>query len=59
MREPLASNNELAQKLSKLERKVGTHDQAIIGVLKAIRELMNPPEPKRRGIGFTADLSEE
>lgn len=59
MRELLASNYELAQKLSELERKVGTHDQAIVGILKAIRELMNPPEPKRRAIGFTADLSEE
>jgi hypothetical protein len=24
--------------------------------LSAIRELMNPPAPARRGIGFTADL---
>lgn len=59
MRELLASNYELAQKLSELERKVGTHDQAIVGILKTIRDLMNPPEPKSRPIGFTADLSDE
>ena len=30
--------------------------RAIAAVLSAIRELMNPPAPARRGIGFTADL---
>jgi hypothetical protein len=30
--------------------------EPILGILRAIRELMNPPLPKRRGIGFTADL---
>jgi hypothetical protein len=29
-----------------------------ISILKAIRELMNPPVPKRRGIGFTANFDE-
>jgi hypothetical protein len=42
------------------KRKVGGklkgHDEAITAILSAIRELMNPPAPKRRGIGFTADL---
>jgi hypothetical protein len=52
MRELLASNKELAQKLDQLERKVSTHDQAITGILKAIRELMQPPETKKRPIGF-------
>jgi hypothetical protein len=52
MRDLLTSNKELAQKLTELERKISTHDQAIVGVIKAIRELMNPPEPKKRSIGF-------
>lgn len=52
LREMLASNKELAQRLDELERRLVTHDQAITGILKAIRELMNPPEPKRRPIGF-------
>jgi hypothetical protein len=52
MRELLTSNKELAQKLAELERKVSTHDQAIVGILKAIRELMNPPVPKKRPLGF-------
>jgi hypothetical protein len=48
----LAANRELAKKLDELERKVSSHDQAIAGVLGAIRQLMAPPEPKRRPIGF-------
>jgi hypothetical protein len=54
--EPAASNAELARKLTELERKLKGHDEAITAILSAIRELMNPPAPKRRGIGFTADL---
>ena len=59
LREALTSNEELTQKLDQLERRLQTHDQAIVGILKAIRELMNPPGPKRRGIGFTADLEKK
>lgn len=44
--------NSLAQQLKKLERKVSTHDEAIIGILKTIRRLMQPPEPCKRSIGF-------
>lgn len=56
MRELLASNKELAQKLAELERKLGVHDQTIADILAAIRSMMQPPEPKRRGIGFTAEF---
>ena len=59
LREMLASNKELAQKFAELERKGSSHDQAIVGILKAIRELMNPPTPKKRPIGFTANLDEQ
>ena len=57
LREVLASNKELALKLSELESRIGrkldSHDQAIAGILNAIRELMRPPEPaKKRPIGF-------
>lgn len=58
LREILASNKELAQRLDELERKLDTHDQAITGILKTIRELMHTPAPKQRPIGFTANLDE-
>ncbi len=60
LRELLASNQELARRLgqleARLEKKLVAHDEAIAAILSAIRELMNPPAPKRRGIGFTADI---
>ena len=52
LREMLASNKELAAKLNAMEHKIESHDQAIAGVLNAIRELMRPPETKKRPIGF-------
>ena len=38
--------------LVELERKLKGHDQAIAGILDAIRQLMAPPAPKKRPIGF-------
>ncbi|MDP2794344.1 MAG: ORF6N domain-containing protein [Sulfurisoma sp.] len=57
LREMLAGHKELAAKLEQLERKVGSHDQTLAGLIDAIRGLMKQPELNRRGIGFTADLS--
>jgi ORF6N domain len=59
VREFLASRKELARRLDELEKKVGSHDQAIVGLLSAIRVLMAQPKPaRRRPIGFvTADPS--
>ncbi|MDR2244965.1 MAG: ORF6N domain-containing protein [Burkholderiales bacterium] len=55
LREMLSSHKELAAKLEALEHKVGSHDQAISGLINAIRQLTAPPEEKKRGIGFLAD----
>ncbi len=63
LRELLGSNKELARRLNELEarieKKLVTHDREIAVMLAAIRELMHPPVPKRRPIGFTADLSKK
>jgi ORF6N domain len=56
LRELLTSSSALSRKLDELEKKYRHHDEAIAAILSAIRELMHPPAPKRRGIGFTADL---
>lgn len=60
LRAVLASNRGLARKLAALERSLATLDaetlrqfQAVYG---AIRALTSAPPPKRRPIGFTADL---
>ena len=49
LREMLLSNAELARKLAALENK---YDAQFKVVFDAIRELMLPPEPTRRKIGF-------
>ncbi|MDO9227602.1 MAG: ORF6N domain-containing protein [Pseudomonadota bacterium] len=41
-----------------LERKVSSHDQALAGVIDAIRQLTAPPNPKKRPIGFVTDPEE-
>ncbi len=53
LRELAVANKALAKKLDELERRVAHHDEAITGIVKAIRELATPPEPsKKRQIGF-------
>jgi len=49
LRQMLASHVELARKLDALEKK---YDAQFRQVFEAIRQLMAPPEPKRRPIGF-------
>jgi len=49
LRRMLASHAELARKLDALEKKYDTQFKA---VFDAIRQLMAPPEPKRRPMGF-------
>jgi hypothetical protein len=63
LRELLVSNKELARRFAQLEtrldKKLTEQDRAIGAILSAIRELMHPTPPKRRPIGFTADLEKK
>ena len=52
LREVLATNAHLAQKLAELERKVTGHDADIQQLFEAIRQLLTRPEPPRKQIGF-------
>jgi len=52
LRQLLASNDRLARKLAALERK---YDGQFKVVFEAIRQLMTPPEPKKREIGFLVE----
>lgn len=68
LRTLLSTNRELARHLDEVEarftkqltghdQKLTTHEQAITGIFKTLRDLMNPPQV--RAIGFTADLSKK
>lgn len=52
LREMLSTNKELAHKFAQLERKIEKHDDEIKLIFDAIRQLMAPPETKKRKIGF-------
>jgi hypothetical protein len=50
-----ASNySEISDKLSKLEEKVGTHDDEIRAIIRAIQDMTAPPKQPKRQIGFHA-----
>ncbi len=51
LRELISSNKDLAKRLDELEKK---YDAQFKTVFDAIRQLMTPPEPKPRRIGFRA-----
>ncbi len=53
LRQMLASNKDLAKKLEELERK---YDHQFKVVFDAIRQLMTPPEPEHKQIGFHAKV---
>jgi hypothetical protein len=52
LRQMLASNAQLARKLAELEKK---YDAQFKVVFDAIRQLMAPPEAKKRKIGFLVE----
>jgi len=55
LREMLSTHKELAHKLAALERKLQNHDESIRSLVVAIRQLMAPPDPKKRPIGFLVE----
>ncbi len=54
MRDAIETHRELAKKLVELEVKVGTHDEEIQLIFRALKRLMAEPEKKKKPIGFTA-----
>ncbi len=60
LRSFLKSNRELTRRLEQLEarieKKFSAHDDTIAAMLSAIRSLTALPVPRRRGIGFTAEI---
>jgi len=58
MREQLAANEELAQRLCELENRVSGHDESIQNLFEAIRQLVEPPLPgDRKQIGFLRETA--
>lgn len=59
MREVIAQNKDIADKLAELEQRMGSQDDAIVDIVQTIRQLMTalpqpstPPRQPKRRIGF-------
>lgn len=56
IRRMIAENKELSRKIVQIERHLADHDEQIIELIKAIKQLLKPEAPpKKRRIGFHAD----
>jgi hypothetical protein len=55
----LLSHIALARKLEELAGKIKNHCEPIAAIPSTIREFMNPPALRWRGIGFTANIEEK
>ena len=52
MRQAIETHRALAKKLGELEAKVGTHDEELQLIFKALKQLMAEPAKKKKSIGF-------
>jgi len=52
MREMLLTHKDILLQLEKIERKLGSHDEQIERIFSYLKQLLNPPQPERRRIGF-------
>ena len=56
LRQLISTHKELSHKIDQLERILAGHDQQILTLIQAIKQLMNPePPPRKRRIGFHSD----
>ena len=52
MKEILLTNKDILLKLEKMEKNVKENKEDIGVIFSALKKLLNPPQPKRRMIGF-------
>jgi hypothetical protein len=52
LREIIATNAQLATKLEELERRLDSHDEAIVDLFAALKRLLEPEAKPKRQIGF-------
>lgn len=55
LREIISTHKKVAEKLQELESKLNEHDDKIVQIIQLINQLINPPAPAKKKIGFTID----
>ena len=58
MKEMMLSHKDILFKLEKMEKDVKENNENIAMIFEALKQLLNPPQPKRRLIGFNRKDSE-
>ncbi len=59
LREALATQKDIVQKLTELENKYEGHDEQIREIIEAINQLLLPPEKPKKQIGFQVKESKQ
>jgi len=59
MRELLLTHKDILLQLEKIEKKLVGHDEDITLIFEYLKQLLNPPQPPRRKIGFKRKDEEE
>jgi hypothetical protein len=55
IREMMLTNKDILRKLEQLEQKVYKHDEDVEIIFSHLKELLNPPTPPRKRIGYKKD----
>ena len=59
MREVIMTHKDILLQLEKIEKKLAGHDEDITLIFQYLKQLLNPPQPPRRKIGFKRKDEEE
>jgi len=59
MREMIMTHKDILLQLEKIEKKLAGHDEDITLIFQYLKQLLNPPQPPRRKIGFKRNEEEE
>ena len=59
MREMIMTHKDILLQLEKIEKKLAGHDEDITLIFGYLKQLLNPPQPPRRKIGFKRNGEEE
>lgn len=53
LREILSTHKKVEEKLKEIENRLGQHDKQIMQIIDVINQLITPPEPVKKKVGFT------
>jgi len=59
MKQLLLTHKDILLQLEKIEKKLSGHDEDISLIFEYLKQLLNPPQPPRRRIGFKTKNEEE